>query len=109
VKHAALRNRLAALEAVLCLKPLKVAVTGGMPPPADEPEALPPGGRELREQAAAFARRSRQGPEKPADAPASASDAPNSAASVGAPAPRIDQSIGPAPRRAPYRSRRHPA
>jgi hypothetical protein len=104
VKHAYLRNRLAALEAILRTEPVRIKVTGGMPSPAAEPAKPEPGGRELAEQHATLVRRPRA-PGKPAHA--AAPDPKNApAGSVGAPAPKLEQGLAPAPRRAPYRSRR---
>jgi hypothetical protein len=114
VKYASLRNRIAALEALLPTEPLRIKVIGGMPPPAAEPAKPNPGGRELAEQAAAF-RRARRAPEltdaASASTPATAAPDPKNApaASVGPPAPQIDQGLALVPRRAPYRSKRHPA
>jgi hypothetical protein len=118
VKYASLRNRIAALEALLPTGPVRIRVTGGMPPPPAEPAKPNPGGCELAEQAAAF-RRARRAPGELTNAAGSipattaAPDPKNApAASVGAPAAHIDQvdqGLAPAPRHAPYRSKRHPA
>jgi hypothetical protein len=106
VKHANLRNRLAALEAILRTEPVRIRVVGGLAPPSAEPAKPEPGGRELAEQAALFARRPRQALGKPAGAPPGADPKNAPAGSVGAPAPKLEQGLAPVPRRAAYRSRR---
>jgi len=113
VKYASLRNRIAALEALLPTEPLRIKVIGGMPPSAAEPAKPEPPGRELAEQHRVFARKPRRAPGEPTDVagastPATAAPDPKNApaGSVGAPGPKLDQGLAPVPRRAPYRSRR---
>ena len=56
MKYAHLRNRLAALEARLNLKPVRIVIAGGLPPDYAPPK-LEPGGSDLRSQHRMFTRR----------------------------------------------------
>ena len=114
MKYASLRNRIAALEALLPTEPLRIKVIGGMPPllpsprnriqaAASSPSSTASSPGSLAEPLASppMQRALRPLPARPALDPQNAP-----AGSVGAPAPKFDQGLAPVPRRAPYRSRR---